>query len=100
MDDLLIIGPDQSIIEEIINKATMHLKLQYLGLIKTFLGITYHINQSNKTIYLEQSKYARNILSKYNILDNNIKPTKLPYTQGIKLTKLNIIATTQAIYSY
>ena len=79
----------------------MHLKLQYLGLIKTFLGITYHINQSNKTIYLEQSKYARNILSKYNILDNNnIKLTKLPYTQGIKLTKPNIIATTQAIYSY
>jgi hypothetical protein len=104
VDDLLIINKSLDIIKEIYKKATLYIKLEWLGPVSTFLGNDISINYTNKTINIIQANYINKLLNMFIKEDNNnneninsnnkniyniIKPSSLPGTPGIKLNKNN-----------
>jgi hypothetical protein len=54
-----------------------------LGLMRYFLGIEVH--QSKVGIFISQSKYAHEILKRFNMINSKAAPT--PVISGLKLSK-------------
>ena len=83
-------------ITDILDKASKTLKLQELGEINTFLGI--QITRQTGTIALKQGKYIDNLLERFS--KKTIRPSKTPYTIGLKLRKSASTAEKEAILLY
>ncbi|XP_012472430.2 uncharacterized mitochondrial protein AtMg00810-like [Gossypium raimondii] len=84
VDDLLITGNDNSMIEDL--QVTLHqnFKMKNLGTLKYFLGI--EISRSKEGIIMNQWKYALELIADLGLLD--AKPAHTPLEQNLKLTSL------------
>lgn len=82
VDDILIIGSNNTAITYLIDTLHHKFSLKHLGLVNYFLGIEALLKSSSIT--LTQTKYAKDLLSKTGLLDSNPCPT--PIFPGLKLS--------------
>jgi hypothetical protein len=85
IDDLIITGPNETKLNNIITKLSNKLKLEYIGLINQFLGMEINLDYKNKTILIHQTKYLNNIMTRFN--KGNLTPVLTPVELGIQLYK-------------
>lgn len=57
--------------------------MKYLGLVQYFLGM--EVDQSQDEIFICQTKYAKGILNKFDMVD--FKPTSTPIAHGVVLCR-------------
>ncbi|CAM8901857.1 unnamed protein product [Rhodiola kirilowii] len=74
VDDVVITGTSSSLIDNVKQFIHDKFRIKDLGLLKYFLGL--EVARSTEGIFLNQRKYALDILSDYNFLD--CKPIKTP----------------------
>ena len=97
VDDIIITGPNNNQIQQVIQQVNKDIKLQYLGELAQFLGMNFKIN-NNKELYIDQSKYTSKIIIKYNKLD--LLPVLTPVELGVQLIKSNTQASKEDIKLY
>ncbi|KAL2922302.1 Retrovirus-related Pol polyprotein from transposon TNT 1-94 [Bienertia sinuspersici] len=83
VDDLLVAGNSEEVIHSTKKFLTSQFSMKDLGGVRYFLGL--EIDQSDKGIFLSQSKYTHDLLDNYGM--TNCKPLKLPLDSHIKLTE-------------
>ena len=82
VDDIIITGNSSSQISHLVTSLNKVFELKDLGALSHFLGI--QIMPSRFGLTLCQSKYASNVLHRFNM--ENSKPTKTPYCPNVRLT--------------
>ena len=80
-DDLLITGSSKKEISSLKDAMNHAFSMTDLGLLSQFLGL--EIAQSQHGIKVHHSKYALDLLNKFNMKD--CKPSKTPFLSGVKL---------------
>jgi len=98
VDDLIITGPNKSIINNIINKLSLKLKIEYIGQVHQFLGMEINLNYKDKSIYINQNKYLKTILKRFN--KDKLNPISTPIELGLQLNKNNEQANKEDITKY
>ena len=81
VDDLLITGSSKDEISSLKDVMNHAFSMTDLGLLSQFLGLK--IAQTKHGIKLHQSKYALDLLNKFNM--KYCKPSKTPFLSGVKL---------------
>ena len=66
IDDLIITRPNKDKIDEITNKISKQIKLEYLGLINQFLRMEINLDYKNKSMLIHQTKYLQNLKTRFN----------------------------------
>ena len=97
VDDLIITGPNNNQIEQIITELNKTIKLQDLGLLNQFLGMDFIIT-NNKEVFINQHKYTSDIINKYNKQD--LTPISTPVDLGVQLIKSDSKANKEDIKLY
>lgn len=69
VDDILVIGNDNQAISKFISDFNSQFALKQLGSMQYFLGIEAHLDSTR--LYLSQSKYPANLLSRLNMIAPN-----------------------------
>jgi hypothetical protein len=91
VDDIIVLGPNKSNIDSIINKLSKQINLDFQGELTSFLGNDIQIDRETKTITISQHRYIDKILNKFNIPEkvakHEIIPQLTPYTPNRKLEK-------------
>ena len=82
VDDLIITRSNESLIDEIKSDLSNAFDMSDLGLTHYCLGI--EVWQKEDGVFLTQSKYARDLLYKFNMQD--CKPLSTPMDVNMKLT--------------
>jgi hypothetical protein len=98
VDDLIITGPNKDKIDEIISKITKLLKLQDMGEINQFLGMEFTINRKDKSMYIHQTKYLKNIKKRFH--KDKLTPVSTPVELGVNLEKSEDKASKEDILTY
>ena len=83
VDDLLIAGANSAAVNSTKVHLTKKFRTHDLGLLEHFLGI--HVRQTPGRLWIGQSLYIRQILSKFGMTDS--KPVSTPADSSSKLTK-------------
>lgn len=94
VDDILLAGPNISVINYFKNTLSSHFKLRDLGKLKYFLGL--EVAQSQQGIYISQRKYTLQLLQEAGELAS--KPTIIPMDPNIKFTDDNITTVDSSSY--
>ena len=81
VDDIVLIGNSPSFLQSLIHQLSLEFKLKYLGNLHYFLGL--HITRTSTGLFLNQSKYAYDLLQKHNML--SAKPAKTPCASNLRL---------------
>ncbi|XP_021866805.1 uncharacterized mitochondrial protein AtMg00810-like [Spinacia oleracea] len=82
VDDLLIVGNDEKLIQEVKLMLSSHFHMKDLGDVRYFLGI--EIDRSAQGFFLSQRKYTQDIVKEYGI--HKEKPVRVPLEPHLKLT--------------
>jgi hypothetical protein len=82
VDDIIITGSTDSLINHIVNQLSRRFHMKDLGDLHYFLGLEVH--RSSGHLRLTQTKYLLSILSSANMID--CKPQPTPVTSGRKLS--------------
>ena len=82
VDDLIIIGNDPSLIDNIIQQLDFKFSTKDLGVLSFFCGV--EVLATLTSLLLSQQNYVIDLLSKHNILDS--KPVSTPLTLFTSLT--------------
>ena len=85
VDDLLILGNDSKMKNELKKELESRFKMKDLGELQYILGIRVTRDRKEGKLWLDQSKYLEEVLSKFNMA--NCNPTKTPLSPSEKLTK-------------
>lgn len=85
VDDLIITGPDNNKITDIIGKLSKMIKLTKIGNINQFLGMQIKTDYKNRSLKINQNKYTQSLLEKFNKV--NLHPVTSPVELGINLEK-------------
>lgn len=80
VDDILVIGPDSTLLESFISKLGKVFALKDLGLVTYFLGI--EVCYTDQGMHLSQTKYIKDLLAKASM--QNCKGTNTPFSTGLK----------------
>ena len=83
VDDIIFGSDDEKMSKEFAKLMQQEFEMSLLGELNYFLGL--QIIQSNKGIFIHQTKYVKDILRKFHFED--CKPVSTPMTVGCKLTK-------------
>jgi len=83
VDDLLVIGSNESLVEEFKQEMMNVFEMTDLGLMTYFLGM--EVKQSQNEVFICQKKYAKEILKKFQM--EECKATSTPMNQKEKLSK-------------
>ncbi|KAH9723193.1 retrovirus-related pol polyprotein from transposon RE1 [Citrus sinensis] len=84
VDDILITGPDSSLLEIFITKFNKVFALKDLGLVSYFLGV--EVCYTDSGMHLSQTKYIKDLLSRASM--QNCKGSDTPLSTGQKLEKV------------
>jgi len=95
VDDLIITGPDNIQIQQIVTEINKDIKLQDLGELSQFLGMDFKYNIETGELYINQNEYTKNIINKYNKQD--LTPINTPSDLGTQLIKSNTKASKEDI---
>ena len=96
VDDFLILGENEAIIDSVLEEISLKVKLQALGEVSTFLGIEFSLEKHERTglnksmkgyksLKLHQAKYVRNMLKRFG--KEHLTPVSTPVQEGVKLQK-------------
>ena len=85
VDDLIITGPNKDKIKDIITSLSKLIKIEYIGKLHQFLGMEFKLDYKNKGIYINQIKYLKGLLVKFN--KDKLTPVSTPIELGIQLYK-------------
>jgi hypothetical protein len=101
VDDCMVVGPNRTIIEKIMNSIRNNVKIELMGSLTSFLGNDIDINYEDKTVKINQTRYTRKLLSRFEIIDNpKYKPCNTPGIAGLRLHKNKYTATEANILEY
>lgn len=89
VDDLLVLVREMQRILDFGSKLSKRFKTKYLGEAKRILGIRIIRNRKNRTIYLDQSAYLRQMLRQLNMDRESKFANRIPMTDqsGLRRTK-------------
>ena len=82
VDDILLTGSDDKLVQDIVCKLNLEFALKTLGSLKFFLG--FEVQRTDSAVHISQDKYARDLLLKTGMSDS--KPCSTPMALGNKLT--------------
>lgn len=82
VDDILLTGIDDKLVQETVHKLNKHFALKTLGSLKCFLG--FKVIRSESGLHMNQEKYAKDLVIKTGMIDS--KPCSTPMVVGNKLT--------------
>ncbi|KAE8695793.1 hypothetical protein F3Y22_tig00110684pilonHSYRG00005 [Hibiscus syriacus] len=82
VDDLLITGNDNCLINDLKNLLSKKFKMKDLGELKYFLGL--EVMRSKEGILVNQRKYALELIEESGM--SGSKPVRIPFEQNVKLT--------------
>ncbi|XP_071705062.1 uncharacterized mitochondrial protein AtMg00810-like [Rutidosis leptorrhynchoides] len=85
VDDIIFGSTDQKMVDEFQDVMQKRFKMSSLGAINIFLGL--QVDQTEKCIFLHQSKYVADILSRFKMEDERI--TKNPLSVNHEITPEN-----------
>lgn len=88
VDDLIVIGNNNEVIENVIKRVFDEFHCRDLGILKTFLGIEV-ISQNDGSLILTQARYALDLLKKFNI--TLCKPCRAPAPIGSKIANNGVL---------
>ena len=83
VDDILITGPDEHLILQLIDHLKTEFALKDLGSLAFFLGI--HVVRDQTKLHLHQSKYITDLLTRTRMI--GAKPATTPLSSSLKLSK-------------
>ena len=86
MDDLPIASNNPAEMELLVKSLEANFKFKDCGKLQYCLGLHIERNRKNKTIYLHQSTYSRNIVERF-WKDGPCRPTDIPMSPGVHLDK-------------
>ena len=98
VDDLIMTGPDPSLIEKCVSELSKSLKIEKIGNINQFLRMQIVTDYKNQTIHMNQSKYTAMLLEKFE--KQNLKPVTSPVEQGVNLEKSSEPSAKENIHKY
>ncbi|GJX03442.1 retrovirus-related pol polyprotein from transposon TNT 1-94 [Tanacetum coccineum] len=75
VDDIIFASTNTAMCDEFVNQMTTKFKMSMMGQMSFFLGL--QISQSPKGIFINQSKYAFEIVKKYGLQSNNTVNTPM-----------------------
>ncbi|OAE26759.1 hypothetical protein AXG93_1129s1070 [Marchantia polymorpha subsp. ruderalis] len=84
VDDMLILAKNQSDVDECKSKWKSAFKMKDMGESKRILGMEIHGNHEQKRLWLNQGKYVRRILDRFNMI--NSKGVWTPLAANFKLS--------------
>jgi hypothetical protein len=84
VDDMLLIGNDKEIIQEVKTQLSSKFDMKDLGAANFILGMEIKRDRENTKIWLNQRKYVETILQRFN--KHECKPIKFHIPVGIKLS--------------
>uniref|UniRef100_A0AAV1TYS7 Reverse transcriptase Ty1/copia-type domain-containing protein n=1 Tax=Peronospora matthiolae TaxID=2874970 RepID=A0AAV1TYS7_9STRA len=85
VDDLIIASSSNKSLREAKSALSERFEMTDMGKLKFFLGIEIEREESGGTLSLRQSKFAKDILEKFSMLNSN--SVRSPQDPGLKLTK-------------
>ena len=85
VDDLLIFGPDMSVIQELKAQLRQKFDMTDLGPCSHYLGMEITRDRVKGTLRMAQTTYLDKVLCAFNMAD--CKPVSTPMDQGLKLVK-------------
>ncbi|GAA0153068.1 transmembrane signal receptor [Lithospermum erythrorhizon] len=83
VDDIVFGGVSSQLVKQFIQQMEAEFEMSMVGELKFFLGI--QISQMKDRIFISQSKYAKNIVHKFSLV--NAKPKRTPMATHVKITK-------------
>jgi len=84
VDDMLLVGNDKEIIQDLKTHLSSKFDMKYLGAANYIFGMEIKRDQTKRKIWLNQRKYVKKILQRFNVQDS--KPVKAPIRVGVKLS--------------
>lgn len=87
VDDLLLCGNDQKLIEEVKRKLCKRFSMKVMGPVTSYLGMDIEYDRVGGIMKLSQEKYIEELAKKYRIEDQR-KVFKVPMEPGLKSVKL------------
>ncbi|KAH9691439.1 hypothetical protein KPL70_016106 [Citrus sinensis] len=83
VNDILVTGPDSTLLEEFISNLNKVFALKDLGLVAYFLGV--EVCYTAQGMHLSQTKYIKDLISKASM--QSCKGSDTPFSTGFKLEK-------------
>jgi len=83
VDDIVFSGMSKKMVQHFIQQMQSEFKMSLVGELTYFLGL--QVKQMEDTIFISQSKYAKNIVKKFGLDNDGHKRT--PAATHLKLTK-------------
>eukprot|EP00253_Pinus_taeda_P034964 PITA_34964 len=84
VDDMLLVGDDKEIIEDLKTQLSSKFNMTDLGDAKYILGMEIKRDWEKRKLWLNQRKYVEIILQRFNMQDS--KPVKVPIPVGVRLS--------------
>jgi len=95
VDDIVFRGKSNQIVQHFVHQMQSEFEMSLVAELTYFLGL--QVNQMEDTIFISQSKYAKNIVKKFGVDNSSHKRT--PATTHLKLSKdENGVAVDQSLY--
>ena len=85
VDDMLIVGPDKSLIDDLKKKMYTSFNMKELGPARQILGMQITRDKKAKKLWLSQERYVEKVLNRVNM--EKAKPVSTPLTSHFKLSK-------------
>jgi hypothetical protein len=84
VDDMLMIGNDKKIIQDVKTQLSSKFDMKYLGASNFILGMEIKRDRKKRKLWLNERKYIKTILQRFNMQE--CKPVKVPIPVGVKLS--------------
>ena len=84
VDDIMLAGSDNTILDSVVKSLSQHFKLCDLGHTTQLLGLEIHRDHPNHHLHLSQSQYIVNLLQEHGMDD--CKPVATPLNPGSRLS--------------
>ena len=98
VDDLIITGPNQGTINQIIDEISKSVKLEKIGDVNQFLGMQICPDYNTKSLSINQSKYTSVLLERFG--KNSLRPVSSPVELGVNLEPSIEKADQQSLKAY
>jgi hypothetical protein len=84
VDGMLLVGNNMDVIKEVKSQLSSKFDMKYLSATNFILGMKIKTDRENMKLWLNQRKYVKMILQRFNM--HRSKPVKVPIPIGVKLS--------------
>lgn len=86
VDDMLLCGDNEDVINEVISKLSSEFKMKNLGVPRQYMGLNINVGQSEGVITINQTDYINKVINKFKM--NECNPISTPMEPGLKLEEV------------